>query len=111
MIIDIQAEIVSIYEKTTRGNNFEVTGIILKIQDQEYYVEAVGVHSSICNGFQNGNPVRCKIKWHSNQDKRDPNKYWNNINLIEMNADLKKPAEMVIDPPSVMDDPNNDLPF
>lgn len=106
MILEVKATIISIYDKQTRGNNFEVTGVILKIADGNYYVEATGHLSSIPLSFQAGNPVKCKLQWYSNQDKRDSNKYWNNINILEMQPDMEKPVEVVQE--KSFDD---DLPF
>jgi hypothetical protein len=112
MIIDSKAEIVKIYDTEIRGSNFEVTGIMLKIKDTDYYVEATGHNSSICNGFQVGNPVNCKIQWYSNQDKKNPNKYWNNINLIKIELDIEQPFETVEEKKQEGNNPfENDLPF
>ncbi len=116
MIIKTQAEISDIQDVITRGNNFQITPILLKIDNELHQVEAVGLDHAICNGFNVGDIVQCEIVWKSVQSKTDSNKYWNNINLVKVNSINNQmsitPEQASIEAQSYKQDlSKDDLPF
>jgi len=114
MIIETKGTIKKIYNKQYRGQNrFEISPLIITIENKDYFLEAIGQHSSITNQFQEGNPVRCKLEIRSQQSKQDADRYWTNFNLVECELDIDQPIEQPFQSaePQSLNPQQDDLPF
>ena len=105
MIIEFTSTLIEKRDPELRGNNFEIQPFLLQVGDKKLYLEAVGMYSGIANGINEGDVVFCKAAISSNPRKDNPDKYWTNINLIEMTNKLQTDA--------LTEDQNkeDDLPF
>ena len=92
MIIEFTSTLIEKKDPELRGNNFEIQPFILQVEDKKLYLEAVGMYSGIANGINEGDVVFCKAAISSNPRKDNPDKYWTNINLIEMTNKLQTDA-------------------
>ena len=98
MEIQFTGTLIDKKEREIRGNNFEIQPFLIQVEDSTLYFEAVGMYSGIGNGINIGDIVMCTAEIISRQRKDNSNKYWTNINLIEMKNNLDTDEVNKLDP-------------
>ena len=116
MEIQFTGTLIDKKEREIRGNNFEIQPFLIQVEDSTLYFEAVGMYSGIGNGINIGDIVMCTAEIISRQRKDNSNKYWTNINLIDMKNNLdtdqvKQSDPLPIHPFQDVQEKEDNLPF